>query len=85
MANHQYQKYKGSDKFYDEILCETYWDMLGWEHPVENKLRNEINLCNFYCNACIGKEKYFCTKEAWHTSSTEYKDHSFSCSDLHKI
>ncbi|KAM3136527.1 hypothetical protein pb186bvf_011330 [Paramecium bursaria] len=84
-ARHQQTKYKGSSKYYDEILCEYYWNYLGWEHPVDNQQQlNEISLCNFYCNNCDQNDKQFCNLEAWHSNSNKYRDHNFSCADSHK-
>ena len=66
------KKYIGSDKVFDEVLCEYYWDYLGWEIPVDKTQRSKISQCNYYCNICESKEPIFCSQQAWHDSTDEY-------------
>ncbi|KAL4505295.1 hypothetical protein ABPG72_016362 [Tetrahymena utriculariae] len=60
------------DKQYDEILCKTYWNSIGWETPLFNKQskEKEIELCNYACSHQNhfqkNKKMNFCTKKAWH-------------------
>ncbi|KAL4462714.1 hypothetical protein ABPG74_000544 [Tetrahymena malaccensis] len=72
-ARHSKNKfYPYINKQYDEILCKTYWNSIGWETPLykTQDKEKEIELCNYACSHQIhnkeNKKMNFCTKKAWH-------------------
>ncbi|KAL4462713.1 hypothetical protein ABPG74_000543 [Tetrahymena malaccensis] len=72
-ARHSKNKfYPYINKQYDEILCKSYWNQIGWETPLfKNKVKeNQIELCNYVCSHQSHFQKNnklnFCTQKAWH-------------------
>lgn len=73
--------YPFEDKEMDLWLCEGFWDSYNWETPYFNDEAEKatIPLCNFQCSDETHSEKSYCTKNAWHTASHNYRDHNFPC------
>ncbi|CAK92191.1 unnamed protein product (macronuclear) [Paramecium tetraurelia] len=85
IAKHSYEKYVGFEHIkFDEVLCEEFWKLNNWFHPIYNELET-IQGCNYYCPICEYEKgpKSFCNQAAWHTQKDDIKSHSFSCMERH--
>ncbi|CDW89621.1 UNKNOWN [Stylonychia lemnae] len=67
--------YPFENEVYDKWLCKQYWEQMGWDAPIEGNLKEEFQLCRFFCSHKSHKgTPEYCIKKAWHQ-----EDHKFNC------
>ncbi|CDW80962.1 UNKNOWN [Stylonychia lemnae] len=78
-STQEYAKFKGQK--FDEMLCQSYWNSLGWELPLDESQLKLVHSCNYQCtHESHAEDKQYCDQQKWHDGK-----HSFKCEHADKI